>query len=324
MANEVNDNRHEPSAAEIETALSKTGFLLEHRVAKILRNYNPKPDVTIGDAYPDPESGKSREIDVLAEFYEAVERKPDVNVMITITLIIECKNNSSPFVLIGDHGHEAPWPRDLMVVSFDPFALGFSTKKYDKIEYEAELNRIPGLPTGKGFTGRQLLRLNRQGGDWKADNNAIYDSILYPLAKASQFYKGYLKREAEDFPEDHWRYPGIRIILPVIVTSGPVYTVDATDDDLKIVAAKWASIKRTFHSEGLDGDFWFDMVSFTEWKEYLDQKIVKMFTDFQASMAKHIHFYDPEWMAANFGEPADGEFYQKWLSYYHANRKSKK
>lgn len=324
MANEVNDNRHEPSAVEIETALSKTGYLLEHRVAKILRNHNPKPEVTIGAAYPDPESGKSREIDVLAEFYEAVERKPDISVMVTITLIIECKNNSSPFVLIGDHGQESPWPRDLMVISFDPFALGFSNKKYSKIEYEAKLNRIPGLPSGKDFTGRQLLRLNRQGGDWKADNNAIYDSILYPLAKASQFHMDYLEREAEDNPEEHWQYPGIRIILPVVVTSGPIYTVDATDDDLKIVAAKWASIKRTFHSEGLDRDFWADIVSFPEWKGYLSQKIVEMFTGLQASMTKHIHFYDPEWMAANFGEPTDNEFYQMWLRRHQAHRKNQK
>ncbi len=244
--------------------------------------------------------------------------------MVTITLIIECKNNSSPFVLIGDHGQESPWPRDLMVISFDPFALGFSNKNYSKIEYEAKLNRIPGLPSGKDFTGRQLLRLNRQGGDWKADNNAVYDSILYPLAKASQFHMDYLAREAEDDPEEHWQYPGIRIILPVIVTSGPIYTVDATDDDLKIVAAKWASIKRTFHSEGLDRDFWADIVSFPEWKGYLDQKIVEMFTGLQASMTKHIHFYDPEWMAANFGEPTDNEFYQMWLRRHQAHRKNQK
>jgi hypothetical protein len=41
-------------------------------------------------------------------------------------------------------------------------------------------------------------------------------------------------------------------------------------------------------------------------------------------MAKHIHFYDPEWMAINFGEPADDEFYQKWLSRYQARRQSQK
>lgn len=312
-----------PSSEDIESALNKTGFLLEHRVAKILRNYDPGPDVEIGAAYPDPESGKSREIDVLADFYESVVRKPDISVMVTVTLVIECKNNSGPFVLIGDR-KDSSFLRDFMVMTYDPFALRFSRSKYHQFEFEADMLHLNGLPTHGDFVGRQLLRMNRQNGTWKADNNGVYDSILYPLAKAWKYHREYLEREKEDSPEEHWQYPGIRFILPVIVTSGPIYTVDATDDDLKINTVKWATIKRTFHSKDLDGELWADIVPFSGWKEYLDEKIMKIFTEAQGALTKNIHFYDPEWMTANFGEPAHQEFFQQWLNYHLAKRKDKK
>lgn len=322
MTDSTHDIAPGPSPEDIESALNKTGFLLEHRVAKILRNHDSKPDVEIGDAYPDPESGKSREIDVLSDFYESVERKPDISVMVTVTLIIECKNNSGPFVLIGDRKLGSSL-RDFMIMTFDPFAIGFSRSKYHSFQYEADMRHVDGLPRYGDFVGRQLVRMNRQNGAWKADNSGVYDSILYPLAKAWQYHRGYVEREKEDTPEEHWQYPGITFLLPVIVTSGPIYTVDATDDDLKISSAKWASIRRTFHSEEIDGDFWADIVSFSAWREYLDDKIIKIFMEAQSVLAKHIHFYDPEWMTANFGEPAEKEFFQVWLDHHLAKRQAR-
>src|SRR5690348_5268079 len=121
MTSNIDDTAQGPSAQDIESAISKTGFLLEHRVAKSLRACRPSPEITIGDAYPDPESGKSREIDVYADFYEFIKRKPEINIQPSITLVIECKNSSGPFVLIGDRRSESPIIRDLATISFDPF-----------------------------------------------------------------------------------------------------------------------------------------------------------------------------------------------------------
>jgi hypothetical protein len=323
MTSDVGNVGQEPSAEDIEFALSKTGFLLEHRVAKLLRNHRLKPEVTIGDAYPDPETGKSREIDVYADFYEFVERAPSVSVQISVALVIECKNNSGPFVVIGDRGIESPHFDDFAAISFDPITLGFPNAKYHSLEYEIGLSGIPGLPGGRNFTGRQLLRLNRQGGGWRADNNAIYDSILYPLAKAKQYQMGYFEREKDESPEECWQNPGIRFTLPIIVTSGPLYVVDATDDNLNIYPAKWASIKRAFGSKELKGNFWADLVSFADWNDYMDAKVVKLFAGAQDLIAKNLHFYDPEWLAANLGEPLGEEFFEEWLKYYQAQRKLK-
>jgi hypothetical protein len=211
-----------------------------------------------------------------------------------------------------------------MIISFDPFSLGFANARHIKLDGEIRLERLPGLPTSADFAGRQLLRLNRQGGTWKADNNAVYDSILYPLAKAWKYTMGYIERERKEFPEEFWQIPTIRYVLPVIVTSGQLYTVDATDDNLDINQARWASIKRRFESKEIRGDFRADVVPIENWSEYLDTKVIKIFTSAKDLLSKNIHFYDPEWMITNLGPPSDEEFFNKWLKHHQAQRKTKK
>jgi hypothetical protein len=93
---EKNSPEQMPTSDEIVAALARTGFLLEHRVAKCLRDLDF--DTRIGSAYPDPESGKSREFDVHAVKYEQLDRG-DFHAMINLDLIIECKNNLMPFYL---------------------------------------------------------------------------------------------------------------------------------------------------------------------------------------------------------------------------------
>lgn len=323
MATDIDDAPQGPSAEDIETALNRTGFLLEHRIARSLRKHRYNPEVTAPDVYPDPETGKSREIDVHAEFYEFIEREPNVSVQACVSLVVECKNSSGPFVLIGDHGEESPFERALSTVSFDPFSLGFANESYARIGRKLDLESLPGLPTRADFTGRQLLRLNRQGGNWKADNDAIYDSILYPLAKAWKYKREAIEREKKISPNEFWQIPTIRYIFPVVVTSGQLYTVDATDDNLDINRAKWASVKRTFESKEIKGDLWADVVPIGSWSEYLDAKIVRTFSGLKDVLAKNIHFYDPEWMRTNLGPPSDEAFFSKWLKHHQDTRKAK-
>jgi hypothetical protein len=83
------------------------------------------------------------------------------------------------------------------------------------------------------FTGRQLLRLARQNKVWKADNNAIYDSILYPLAKAWSYTIDQVQKDKQEDEERHgierWRFPWLYYFFPIVVTSGQLFVVDVSD-----------------------------------------------------------------------------------------------
>ena len=315
--------RTTPTPEDIETALNKTGFLLEHRVAQSLRK-RQSFYVNIAHAYPDPESGKSREIDVLAAVDHDVTREPDVKIMINAELIIECKNSSGPFVLIGDHGEDFPWLNESVALSFDPLQLNFPKAADATVESNLKLDRVPGMATVDEFTGYQLLRLNRQNSVWKADNNAVYDSILYPLAKAWQHQlklnEEELQEEIKESETGDWKYPSLTYMFPIIVTSGQIFVVDVTSGQPEINEAKWAKIKRTFKSKELSCDLRADVVSFQHWEEYLDARIVKVVKSAHDVLAKNTHFFDPEWLSANLGEPEYSEYFHEWLNHVRKER----
>lgn len=70
--------------------LTKTGFPLEMETASFFRAAGF--DVRQSFTYPDPQSDKSRELDVLAQ-------DPDLIGIIEISFVIECKSSSNPWVV---------------------------------------------------------------------------------------------------------------------------------------------------------------------------------------------------------------------------------
>jgi hypothetical protein len=85
---------------EMIDALKRSGYLIESRLINILadHDYYTYPNET----YPDPTTGKSREIDLFASSYRTVENLylQNASLMIDVThdLIIECANNPQPAV----------------------------------------------------------------------------------------------------------------------------------------------------------------------------------------------------------------------------------
>lgn len=311
----MNEAVNEPSESEIITALNGTGFLLEHRVAQVLRRNGF--EVSINYAFPDSENGKSREIDVEGYTEETLERdaREPFSVILESKLIVECKNTVNPFIVIGQRG-EKTYSVDSYHVSFDPLALKFPKRKGYETIYS-----VLGLPillndAGTGdFLGYQLVRMNRQSGGWRADNNSVYDSILYPLAKAWAYF--IKQRDEDDYEEDaswKWRLPYVDLLFPVVVTSGPVFIVDVTDEGAKVAKVGWAPIKRNFRAADVSGDFRLDIVSFPSLGEYLEARIKGPMRNIRERILSNLHLYDPEWLLANRGEPEDKEYFNMWLN----------
>ena len=303
-------SRPTPTADDIKNALSKTGFLLEYHVAQSLRQR--KFYVDIGRAYPDPETGKSREIDVFASMDRDVRRQP-VSVTITTNLIIECKNSSGPFVLIGDHGQDYTGIDASVILSFDPLHMGFP-KIESSSKVKLRLDHLPGSATQDDFMGYQLLRVNRQNNVWKADNSSIYDSILYPLAKAWSHEIKLYRESDEDGGYQKWEYPFLTYVHPIIVTSGQVFAVDVTTGEPDVSEVKWARVRRDFKSRELDCNLRADVVSFSHWEEYVDARIMKIMNSAHDTIAKNVHLFDPEWLLTNCGEPKYKDYFYEWLN----------
>jgi hypothetical protein len=312
-----------PSASDVIAALSRTGFILEYRVAQKLRRAGF--ETSINHAYPDPENGKSREIDVLATIEKEIRRQP-VDINVYMDLVIECKNSLNPFVLIGERGQDRIYPDESVILSFDPFRLGFPEKKYRRVFHELKLASLPGSRRREDFMGHQLVRMNRQNGSWKADNTSIYDSILYPLAKAWQFrIKEHIPDDAEakKFNIEQWDFPYLSYTLPVIVTAGPVLAVDASSDEPVVDEVAWTSLKREFRSSDLSIVLRADILQFEHFDQFLESRALSIFRAAEETLRTNIHLWDPEWLITNLGNPERSEAFNIWIGQVRGKRNAK-
>jgi hypothetical protein len=82
---------------QLKEALSRSGYLLESRLEAILRAKSYY--VEANSAYPDPDTGKSRELDLYA--MSALRAGPEEYDYIFAVLLIECINNPQPMAFIS-------------------------------------------------------------------------------------------------------------------------------------------------------------------------------------------------------------------------------
>jgi hypothetical protein len=301
-----------PSPDEIVSALEGTGFLLEHRAAQEL--IDAGFSVVINDAFPDPDTGKSREIDLFGGMDYEID---EVHLVIMATVLIECKNTPNPFVAVGTNSSR--WDRldESASIAFDPLNLDFGSHAKMSIFSELDLRRLPGNTQKETFVGHQLVRMNRRNGTWQADNSSVYDSILFPLFKARQHR--ITSNSAETNKKKHglerWEYPLIDHIFPVLLTTGEVFTVAVNRDARPAVEkVEWTTLKRVFNPSDLRSSLRVDVVDFNHFQAYLSKRVSATVSHTYRTLKANKNLYDPEWLLANFGEPRHAQMFDAWLN----------
>lgn len=90
--------KDEITAKEIEESLSRSGYLMESRLVRALdsHGYFVEPNRSIQD----PRTGKSREIDLVAEYHDWIPEHAGTTVK--TTFVVEALNNKYPFVLLTE------------------------------------------------------------------------------------------------------------------------------------------------------------------------------------------------------------------------------
>jgi hypothetical protein len=86
-----------PSEDEIMAPINASRYLMEQEVATLLEHRGLHVRTNV--AFEDPEEGKSREIDVIAIQRVAIDE--DAKLAAYVELLVECKNNTNPFVFIA-------------------------------------------------------------------------------------------------------------------------------------------------------------------------------------------------------------------------------
>jgi hypothetical protein len=275
----TNENRPqvEPTSEQIVDALRAAGWLLEQETDSALRQRGYA--TAVGSAFPDPDDpSKSREIDVMA--YKRLHVDADLRVSVGIRCLVECKQSSQPYVLIGKpiDDEERLRPRLSEVYRFDTVVVrrekigANATRQYsDNARTYLGLADIPEAPWNHNFLANQMTRLERKN-KWIADNRGIFDSLVYPLAKATHHYRRQMnKTYTEHRPSRDWA--SIQFLYPLVVTSAPLYKVDVTVMPYQPASADWVPMVREIRSGTLDGRYITDVVQADAFGSYLDNHV---------------------------------------------------
>ena len=126
-------------------SLERSGYLIENRLEDIL--INKAFIVETNTYFPDPDTEKPREIDIIACNYKTLEG--EIKGQIVTCLIIECLNNPQPFALFTKEMH----PLDLYYRKIH--GVGLPAVLYKFIEKDDKSH-----PVGSHFLRLQEIRKN--------------------------------------------------------------------------------------------------------------------------------------------------------------------
>ncbi|WP_260972775.1 hypothetical protein [Mycolicibacterium llatzerense] len=274
-----------PSSAQIVDALRAAGWLLEQEAdtALVSRGYA----TSVGAAFPDPDDPtKSREIDVMA--YKRLHSDEELRVSVGIRCLVECKQTSNPYVLIGKPTDEFERTRprleevyrfDQVVIRREPIGANATRLYNTDARTYLRLNDLREAPWNHGFLANQMTQLERKA-EWIADNRGIFDSLVYPLAKATQHYRS--QRQTSRVVHDRSRdWASIQFLYPMVVTSAPLYKVDVSAEPYEPKLVDWVPMVREIRSGTLNGRYVIDTVHAGALGSYLDEHIGPFAADLQ-------------------------------------------
>lgn len=269
-----------PTPEEVLAAVDRSGHLLEQQVATDLQRLGWFP--LTNKAWTDEETGKSREIDIWAG--KNFGTSDDRSVTVSANVLVECKNTSAPYAFLTR-------PMSNRDASSAPKEFSFPIDRYS---LSGELP--PGTPRvfksvaaffylnldnhywpwTENQRAVSLCRLDRRGGEWKADNSGVFDSLVYPLAKALESFVS---------PPRDGRFHRVHLVFPIVVLTSRLYCIDGTTSEPNAVATNSVRLQRELRSADLDGLYGMDFVQRDHFADFITGK-VEAFAEQVASLFK--------------------------------------
>ena len=258
---------------EIRDALKRSGYLLEARIEKRLlgRGYLAEAN----SAYVDPESGKSREIDISA--IGARKAGPDDFDWLFPVLLIECVNNPQPIAFIT----KAPVVPFLHSAEVRCSGLPVKIRDVESNTWKSLVDYL-GVEKYhhycKGRVATQYCSFLKKKGtsEWMALHDETHFASISTLGNA-----------LEHAMDDHYRswHPGrkewinVQVYYPILVVQGDLVDVRQTGEAIRLHRASHVSFRRTVVRGGEETTYQVDVVTekyFPRLVSAIDQEVAKM------------------------------------------------
>lgn len=287
----------EPTPEALLAALRQAGWLLEQETATALTRAGF--EVTQSWPYQDPDApDKSREMDVVAT--KRVHLNAELNFSVIAHVVVECKESAMPYALIGRTTPVGPFAYERKETQFlfdrieydeRPSAQGLTHEYVGPSQY-LELHHLTANPWARDFEATLLVRLDKKGkDDWSASNDGLMQQAMVPVAKVidtlrtERATKNDTRANRIDATDGGRHHAQIALYFPLIVTSAPLFRVDATQEPPQVSKSPWVPLRRTFNSATLKGEYRATVVNADALDDYIESQILG-FANAVGSVAK--------------------------------------
>lgn len=274
-------NKEKIKKEEIKEAILRSGYLLEQRVESFLEKEGYY--VSANTAYPDPITGKSREIDIEALIGVKLSRDYD---FFYPTLICECENNQQPVVFfikdspVSFLNYQEVKSAGLPVQFLEKDILGKHSYKPKDDKHFIGLSDFLNLEKYhhycKGSISTQYCNFTRKNKNnpWVAfhsdtQHNSSTNLIFALEAKIDEYYDGYVLPEKNE--KD---CVNIQIYYPVLIIQGLLYAAQMKKGKLSLTKCNHIQYRKEYFSRDKHDTYQIDVITESFLREYL--KIIEM------------------------------------------------
>lgn len=241
---------------EMIGAIERSGYLLEQRVSAILRRHSYYAQTN--PAYPDPETGKSREYDVSAISGVRLSKKR-MDFLFPV-LLVECENNQQPVVFFSAESR----------VSFlhhqEVRCSGLPVRFWDGRRF-ISFSRFLGMEKFhhycKGPVATQYCSFHRKNtsSSWIAlhdeGHHQTFSSLINALESSiEEHYEGWV------LPDRGVEEPlNIQVYYPVLVLQGPIYRAETRRRKLVVESCEHVQFRKQVWSSRRNNEYQIDVIT---------------------------------------------------------------
>jgi hypothetical protein len=237
---------------EAKAALVRSGYLIEARIEKKL--LSARYYVDSNDAYPDPVTGKSRELDLFAITGRRLGRNSDC---VFNVLLIECVNNPEPLVLITKRVTLGFLFHEVLRVAGLPVRLLAGDGHWISIQEALDLGTFHHYSTSRIAT-QFCSFTKKQSREWMALHEGPHFDSFQKLCDVVDY------RQDQHFKS--WKFGrqepiNIEFYYPVLVVQGDLLEARLQGTSVVMKAATHLQFRRTVIRQSQPHEYQIDVVT---------------------------------------------------------------
>jgi hypothetical protein len=222
---------------KIRECLERSGYLMESRLVRTLtdRGFFVEPNQSLHD----PRTGKFREIDLVAEYYD--DRYLRQKICVKTYFVIEAINNRFPFVLMT----ERPWTPN---VGFESYIKYICTPEPSPFTTEIDLYEERGADWKNLYSQYCALTKKSSSKELMATHpDDVYSSLL----KLSEYIEGEMEVRSSNENLLHDEYWRLFFWNPILVLSGQLVIAHLCEDgETELEEAVMGRLEFNWHGDG--------------------------------------------------------------------------